>query len=60
MTRLEELCKGAVVEGVEYGGPVTVIDVEWAGEDALELVYRDASGQVNDLIMFRHNEPPLL
>ena len=59
MTRLEELCKGAVVEGVEYGGPVTVIDVEWAGDDALELVYRDASGQVNDLIMFRHNEPQL-
>ena len=45
MTRLEQLCKGAVVEGVEYGGPVTVIDVEWAGDDALELVYRDPQGR---------------
>jgi hypothetical protein len=59
MTRLEELCKGAIVEGVEYGGPVTVFDVEWAGDNALELVCKDASGSVDQLLLYRHNETQL-
>lgn len=59
MTRLEELTKGTVVEGIEYGGPVTVVGVEWSGDDALELVYKDASGGVENILLYRYNEPQI-
>ncbi|MBX6763661.1 MAG: DUF3883 domain-containing protein [Rubrobacteraceae bacterium] len=57
MTRLEALCEGAVVEGIEYGGPVTVVGVEWMDDDVLELVYRDASGSLDKILLYRYNEP---
>ncbi|CAA9338054.1 MAG: Superfamily II DNA/RNA helicases, SNF2 family, partial [uncultured Chloroflexia bacterium] len=59
MTRLEELTKGTVVEGIEYGGPVTVVGVEWSGDDALELVYKNASGGVDNILLYRYNEPQI-
>ena len=42
-TKLEELVKGVVVEGIEPDGPVTVVNVEWIGEDSVELFYKGSS-----------------
>lgn len=40
MAQLEDLKQGSIIEGVAPGGPVTVIDVQWFGSDAVELTYK--------------------
>ncbi len=57
MAQLEDLKPGTVVEGIAPGGPVTVIDVQWYGSDAVELTYKDSSGGVANELLYRHDEP---
>jgi SNF2 family DNA or RNA helicase len=59
MARLEELAKGVVVEGVEPDGPVTVVNVEWIGEDSVELFYKDSSSKPGSTYLYRFNESML-
>lgn len=53
---LEDLVAGAVVEGIEPGGPVTVVSVAWHGSQAITLTYRDASNQPRDRLLYRSDE----
>ncbi|HZQ56032.1 MAG TPA: helicase-related protein [Bryobacteraceae bacterium] len=59
MARLEELTRGASVKGVLPNGLVTVIDIKWHGEAALELTYKDAAGKPGIELLFRDREPDL-
>ena len=46
MTKLEDLVAGAVVDGVDPAGPVTVVTAQWHGTQAVTLVYRDHDARV--------------
>ena len=59
MARLEDLRKGARVRGVSPTGPVTVIDADWLGADALTLTYEDAAGNTEREVLYRANEGDL-
>lgn len=56
MAQLEDLKQGAVVHGVVGDGPVTVVEAQWYGTSALDLVYRDPQGRVNSQLLYRDDE----
>ena len=58
MARLEELHRGAQVEGLSSDGPVTVEQVTWHGS-TVTVIYRDGSGRLGERILFRSDEDRL-
>ncbi|QCQ23479.1 DUF3883 domain-containing protein [Desulfoglaeba alkanexedens ALDC] len=48
-----------MVSGLRPGGPVRIIDVRWHRSDVVEVVFRDAAGNVNQQLLFRDDEPRL-
>lgn len=59
MARLEDLVRGIAVRGILPNALVTVVDVTWHGEAVVELVYRDASGNLGNELLWRDREPDL-
>src|SRR6266567_2951762 len=57
MAQLEQLTRGATIKGILPDTLVTVVDVEWHGDVAITLTYRDAAGRVNHDILYRDREP---
>lgn len=60
LVRLEDLQPGVLVHGVSAGGPVTVVAVRWHGTTALTLTYRDNSGNADEQLLYRADEPSLM
>ena len=56
MSKLEDLVAGAIADGIEPGGPVTVISVSWHGDQAVTLTYRDVSNQPREQLLYRSDE----
>ncbi len=59
MARLEDLTPGARVTGVVAGQAVTVVQVQWHGNQAVTLTYRDDAGHVADQLVYRDDEAAL-
>ncbi|UFP93636.1 helicase-related protein [Gloeobacter morelensis] len=59
MARLEELSRGATVKGVLADRLVTVVDIKWYGQAAIELTYKDASGRLGHRLLYRNCEADL-
>src|SRR5262245_3248308 len=59
MARLEDLTRGASVQGILSDGLVTVIDVKWIGTVAVELTFKDAAGNLGNELLYRDREPTL-
>jgi len=59
LARLEDLKRGATVKGILPNEHVAVVDVKWFGSDVVELTYKDASGRLGNLLLYRDNEPTL-
>jgi SNF2 family DNA or RNA helicase len=59
MAKLEDLTVGAQVKGIRPEGAVSVVAVKWLGTTAVELTYKDATGQVAAELLFRDREPSL-
>ena len=57
--KLEDLTPGSSVRGISTDAPVSVVNVQWHGSDALTLVYRNTTGRVADEILYRHDEARL-
>ena len=57
--KLEELKLGATVSGVLADGPVTVVNVQWFGTEALELTYKTSEGKVANELLYRDGEADL-
>ena len=57
MSKLEKLQSGVVVKGIIPTGLVTVVSVKWFGSNAIELTYKDSSGNVNSELLYRSDEP---
>ncbi len=59
MNSLEDLQPNASVRGILPDRLVTVVNVQWFGSEALELTYKDPSGRVANVLLYRHDEPNL-
>ena len=59
MASLEDLTRGALVRGILPNGPVTVVDVRWFGDAAIELTYKDSAGRPGNQLLYRDAEPAL-
>src|SRR6266516_1315481 len=59
MARLEQLTRGATVKGILPDVLITVVDVQWHGDVAITLTYRDAAGHLGNEILYRDREPGL-
>lgn len=56
MARLEELKNGAMVKGVAPNQPVELVSVEWIGDQAINIVFRDPNGSVSETTLYRDDE----
>lgn len=56
MAKLEDLVRGATVKGIVAGDSVMIVDVKWHGNSAIELTYKDSTGQPDNCVLFRDNE----
>ena len=59
MAMLEDLTRGASVRGVLPDSLVTVVDVKWIGNAAIELTYKDTAGHLGNELIYRDREPTL-
>ena len=59
MTRLEDLKRDAIVKGILPNQQITVVDVRWIGSTAIELTYKDESGNLGNELIYRDSEPAL-
>ncbi len=59
IARLEDLTRGASINGVLPDALVSVVDVRWFGSTALELTYKVADGRVANTLLYRDDEPRL-
>ncbi|MDE0136609.1 MAG: helicase-related protein [Acidimicrobiaceae bacterium] len=57
--RLEDIGAGALMVGVEPGGAVAVVAVQWHGSKAITLTYRRADGSLGERVLFRSDEAGL-
>ncbi len=46
MARLEDLAAGATVRGLTPDGLATVMSVNWYGDQAIEVIYKDSGGKL--------------
>ena len=59
MLELQDIAAGAELLGVEPGGAVTVVAVQWHGTQAVTLTYRRADGTLGERVLFRDDEAAL-
>ncbi len=57
--KLEDLQPNAVVRGVLPESTVTTTSVQWFGSEAVELTYKDPTGRVGNVLLYRHDEANL-
>ncbi|GGE33718.1 RNA helicase [Agaricicola taiwanensis] len=56
MVRLEDIKGGAFVRGVVPRQPVQIISVDWIGQQAVNVVFRDQNGAVAEGTLYRDDE----
>lgn len=57
--RLEDLVPGLEVSGLIGSYPVTVVQVEWHGQNFITLTYKEPSGKTEQIVVGRDKEPAL-
>jgi superfamily II DNA or RNA helicase len=56
MARLEEIKNGASVRGVASAQSVQIVSVDWIGDQAISVVFRDHNGVVAETVLYRDDE----
>ena len=59
MARLEDLTQGTIVKGILPDQQVTVVDARRIGSAAVELTYKDESGNLGNELIYRDRESSL-
>ncbi len=59
MARLEDLTRDTAVRGILSDALVTVVDVKWIGNAAIELTYKDSTGRLGNELIYRDREATL-
>jgi hypothetical protein len=57
--RLEDLRPNVAVRGILPEALVTIVSVQWYGDNALELTYKDPAGRVSNEVLYRADEARL-
>ncbi|MCC6973387.1 MAG: DUF3883 domain-containing protein [Anaerolineae bacterium] len=60
MTQLEQLQRGVTVRGIIPERVVTLVDVQWHGTNAVEVVFRQDDGRLGSQLLYRENEASLV
>lgn len=60
MARLEELTPRAQLKGLFPDRDVTIVAVQWHGNSAVTMTYRDDDGRPGEQLLFRDDEARLL
>ena len=56
MAKLEDIVKGAIVDGISSGETVKIISTEWYGNTSMEVVYKNNDGVLGNRILYRSDE----
>ena len=56
MARLEEIRNGASVRGIASPQATQILSVDWIGDQAINVVYRDLNGAVAEAVLYRDDE----
>jgi hypothetical protein len=56
MARLEDIKNGGMVGGIAPNQSVEVVSVEWIGEQANNVVFRDPNASVSETVLYRDDE----
>jgi superfamily II DNA or RNA helicase len=56
MTRLEDIRNGAYVRGIAPSQAVQILSVEWIGDQAINVVFRDPAAGVSETTLYRDDE----
>jgi hypothetical protein len=56
MAKLEDIKNGASVRGVVSAQVVTIVSVDWIGDQAISVVFRDHNGAVAETVLYRDDE----
>ena len=56
MPRLEDITVGSQINGIAAGESVTVIAVQWYGDAAAEVTFKNSKGQLASQILYRDDE----
>ena len=56
MATLEDLQAGAFIRGLAPEGSAKVIHIEWFGDQAVKVIYEDATGVVRNRLVYRNEE----
>ena len=59
MARLEDLHTGTRLTGLGASGTAPVESIQWIGEQALRVIFRDGAGQLGERLLDRDDEPSL-
>ena len=59
MAQLEDLTRGTTVKGILPHQNITIIETQWHGSDVVEIIYKDANGQLHTQILLRDDESTL-
>ena len=54
--KLENIKNGASVRGIASAQPVQIVSVDWIGDQAINVVYRDHNGSVAESVLYRDDE----
>ena len=54
--KLEDVKNGASVRGVTSAQPAHVVSVDWIGDQAISVVFRDHNGTVAETVLYRDDE----
>jgi SNF2 family DNA or RNA helicase len=57
--KLEDLRPNVAVRGILPEALVTIVSVQWYGDNALELTYKDPAGRVSNEVLYRSDESRL-
>ncbi|MGO9004658.1 MAG: protein NO VEIN domain-containing protein [Beijerinckiaceae bacterium] len=54
--RLEDIKNGASVRGVASAQSVQIVSIDWIGDQAINVVFRDHNGTVAETVLYRDDE----
>jgi len=57
--KLEELKPQASLRGIVPNAVVTIVSVRWYGTQAVEVTYKEPTGHVGNVLLYRNDEPRL-
>ena len=56
MARLEDIKNGASVRGIVSAQSAQIVSVDWIGDQAINVVFRDHNGTVAEAVLYRDDE----